>query len=139
MKVSPAMTTSGKFSSRLPNSIQVFSVVCPAVFAATRLLAVQSGQSGQPRPDLLSRTASPGGMMITLATTEASASPRSEPVVGRSTGPEISSQYRRQAGRADAGGGAGADSEDTLPILGDGAGPAACHTEVRVLSSVSRG
>src|ERR1700744_3315125 len=115
MNVSPAMATSGKFSSRLPNSIQVFSVVCPTVFAATRLLAVQSGQSGQPRPDLLSRTASPVDMMITLATTAASAHRRSEVVVGRSTGPEISSQDRRLAG-----GGATAGSGDlpgTLPIV----------------------
>ncbi len=102
MKASPAIATSGKFSSRLPNSIQVFSVVCPAVLAATRLLAVQSGQSGQPRPDLLSRTASPVDMMITLATTAASASRRSDTRVGCSTGPEIRSQYRRHAGaRAD--------------------------------------
>src|ERR1700753_84017 len=115
MKTSPAMATSGKFSSRLPNSIQVFSVVCPVVFAATRLLAVQSGQSGQPSPDLLSRTASPVDMMITLATTAARASPRSEAVVGRSTGQEISSQYRRQAGGA----GAEAGSVGTLPIVGD--------------------
>src|ERR1700759_3557326 len=117
MNTSPAMTTSGKFSSRLPNSIQVFSVVWPVVVAATRLLAVQSGQSGQPRPDLLSRTASPVDMMITLATTAASASWRSDPRVGRSTGPETRSQYRRQAGRELTAGGAG--WADTLPIVGD--------------------
>src|ERR1700744_6657823 len=102
MNVSPAMATSGKLSSRLPSSIHVFSVVCPAVLAATRLRLVQSGQSGQPSPDLLSRTASPVDMMTTLATTAASASHRSEVGVGRSTGEEISSQYRRQTGGAGA-------------------------------------
>ena len=107
MKVSPAMATSGKLSSRLPNSIHVFSVVCPAVLAATRLRLVQSGQSGQPSPDLLSRTASPVDMMTTLATTAARASHRSEVVVGRSTGQEIRSQPRRHAGRDGAVGDAG--------------------------------
>src|SRR5581483_10472171 len=92
-------------------------VVCPAVLAATRLLAVQSGQSGQPSPDLLSRTASPVDMMITLATTAASASRRSDTGVGRSTGPEIRSQYRRQAGGELMAGGAG--WAGTLPIVGD--------------------
>src|ERR1700684_4385056 len=99
MNVSPAMATSGKLSSRLPNSIHVFSVVCPAVLAATRLRLVQSGQSGQPSPDLLSRTASPGDMMTTLATTAARATHGSEVGVARSTGQEISSQARRHAGR----------------------------------------
>src|SRR6201996_4636472 len=122
MKVSPAMATSGKFSSRLPNSIQVFSVVCPAVFAAIRLLAVQSGQSGQPSPDLLSRTASPVDMMITLATTAASANRRSDTRVGCSTGRERRSQACRQPGRAGVTGSAGggdAGCAGTLPIVGD--------------------
>src|ERR1700744_1333641 len=124
MKVRPAMATSGKFSSRLPNSIQVFSVVCPTVFAATRLLAVQSGQSGQPSPDLLSRTASPVDMMITLATTAASANRRSDTRDGCSTGPEIRSQARRHPGRADVAGSAvGADETGTLSIVGDAPRP----------------
>ena len=78
MNVSPAITTSGKFSSRLPNSIQVFSVVWPAECAATTLVWVHCGQSGQPSPDDDSLTAAPVEMMTALAMTEASANPRSD-------------------------------------------------------------
>ena len=78
MNVSPATITSGKFSSRLPNSIQVFSVVWPVLCAATTLVCVHCGQLGQPRPDELSRTAAPVQMTTALAMTEASANPRTE-------------------------------------------------------------
>src|ERR1700760_4167149 len=85
MNVSPAMATSGKFSRRLPNSIQGFSVVWPAARAATALLCVHLGQSGQPRPDDDRRTAAPVEMTIALASSDASAQPRSILVVGRHT------------------------------------------------------
>ena len=79
------MTTSGKFSSRLLNSIAVFRLVCPTLCAATTLVWVHCGQSGQPSPDDDSRTASPVEMMTALAITAASASPHRSRV-GRRTG-----------------------------------------------------
>src|ERR1700728_1350047 len=85
MNVSPAIATSGKFSSRLLNSIHVFSVVWPAEWAATALLLVQVGQSGQPRPDDDRRTAAPVEMITALAITDARAQPRSAVAVGRHT------------------------------------------------------
>ena len=87
MNASPQITTSGKFSSRLLNSIAVFRLVCPTLCAATTLVWVHCGQSGQPSPDDDSRTASPVEMMTALAITAASASPRTEYRVGRRTGP----------------------------------------------------
>ena len=54
--------------------------------AATRLLEVQSGQSGQPRPDALSRTAAPVMMIPAFATTPASATRRIEVGVGKRKG-----------------------------------------------------
>ena len=53
-------------------------VVCPALCAATTLVLVHCGQSGQPSPDAESRTASPVAMMTALAITTASANPRTE-------------------------------------------------------------
>ena len=88
MNVSVAIAASGKVSSRLPNSIAVFSEVCPAECAATTLVAVHRGQSGQPSPEELSRTAAPVQTRTAFAITEASASPRTESGVGRSTGAE---------------------------------------------------
>src|ERR1700733_7979414 len=85
MNVSPAIATRGKLSSRLPNSIQVFSVVWPTDCAATALVFVQLGQSGQPRPDEDRRTAAPVEMITALAITDASAQPRSARVAGRHT------------------------------------------------------
>ena len=78
MNVSPAIATSGKFSSRLLNSIAVFSVVWPAECAATALVFVHFGQSGQPRPEDDKRTAAPVEMITALAITDASAQPRSD-------------------------------------------------------------
>jgi hypothetical protein len=60
----------------LPNSIAVFSEVCPTLWAATRLVLVHVGQSGQPSPDELNRTASPVAMSTALEITDASAHPR---------------------------------------------------------------
>jgi hypothetical protein len=87
MNVNTAIATSGKFSSRLPNAIAVFSEVCPGELAATRLVLVHCGQSGQPSPDELSRSAAPVHIRTAFAMTDASANPRTEPRVGRSTGP----------------------------------------------------
>src|ERR1700722_6995490 len=64
----------------------------PRVCAATRLLEVQSGQSGQPRPDALSRTAAPVMMIPAFAATPASATQRIEVGVGKRKG---SAQARR--------------------------------------------
>src|SRR5579863_2781113 len=82
MNVSPAIATSGKFSVRLLNSIAVFSVVWPAECAATTLVCVHFGQSGQPSPEADRRTAAPVEMITALAITDASAQPRSARVVG---------------------------------------------------------
>jgi hypothetical protein len=86
MNVSAAIAASGKVSSRLPNSIAVFSEVCLAEWAATTLVCVHRGQSGQPSPEELSRTAAPVQTRTAFAITEASASPRTESRDGRSTG-----------------------------------------------------
>src|ERR1700691_4028829 len=85
MNVSPAIATSGKFSSRLLNSIHVFSVVWPTECAATALDLAHVGQSGQPRPDDDRRTAAPVEMITALAITEARAQPCSDFTVGRQT------------------------------------------------------
>src|SRR5690348_18457678 len=61
---------------RLPNSIQVWNMGSPAECAATRLLRVHSGQSGQPRPDSLSRTAAPVAMIPAVQITPARANLR---------------------------------------------------------------
>src|SRR5512142_514401 len=89
MNVRPAIATRGKLSSRLPNSIQVFSVVWPAECAATALAWVHLGQSGQPSPDDDRRTAAPVEMITALAITDARAQARSDFGVGCQTG-EIS-------------------------------------------------
>src|SRR6201994_110984 len=94
MNVSPAIATRGKLSSRLPNSIQVFSVVWPEACAATALLWVHLGQSGQPRPDEDRRTAAPVKMTTALDSSEARAQPRSACGVGRHSG-RISRQSTR--------------------------------------------
>ena len=86
MKISAAMMTRGKFSSLLPNSIQVLSSVCPAFLLATMSAVLHCGQSGQPSPDALSRTAAPVDMITVSAMTPASASRRIETGVGASTG-----------------------------------------------------
>ena len=71
------MTTRGKFSKRLPNSIQVFSSVWPALWLATTSARLHRGQSGQPSPDPLSRTAAPVDMITVFATIPAAAQRRS--------------------------------------------------------------
>ena len=82
---------------------------------------VQSGQSGQPSPDLLSRTASPVDMMTALAITAASARPRIDSGVGRSTSPasRVTSGGNDEGRAAGLGPGAGVTSAGTLPIVGD--------------------
>ena len=73
-------------SIRLVNSMYVWTIGSPLVRAATRLLVVQAGQSGQPRPDALSRTAAPVMMIPALATTPASATRRIDAGVGKMNG-----------------------------------------------------
>ncbi len=86
ISTSTATTISTPVSIRLLNSIQVCSSGCPELRAATRLLVVQAGQSGQPSPDALSRTAAPVMISPALAHTPASAIRRIEVTVGNSTG-----------------------------------------------------
>src|SRR6202020_2700974 len=86
MNASPAIATSGKFSSRLPTSIHEWSSVGPELSAATALDFVQAGQSGQPSPDEESRTAAPVEMTTALEIIAASAQPCSDRTVGLSTG-----------------------------------------------------
>ena len=83
---STATTISTPVSIRLVNSIQVCTIGSPLVCAATRLLVVQVGQSGQPSPEALSRTAAPVMISPALAHTPASAIRRIEVTVGYSTG-----------------------------------------------------
>ena len=64
----------------------MWNIGSPLVCAATRLLEVQSGQSGQPRPDALSRTAAPVMMIPAFATTPATATRRIEAGVGNRNG-----------------------------------------------------
>src|SRR6266436_4388557 len=80
----------------------------PRVRAATRLLEVQSGQSGQPRPDALSRTAAPVMMIPAFATTPASATRRIEVGVGKRKGAVQARTPRRALVRPGAG-----------PVVGD--------------------
>jgi hypothetical protein len=69
----------------LLNSIHVLSSVCPAFLLATTSAVLHRGQSGQPSPDALSRTAAPVDMITVSAMTPASASRRIEVGVGDST------------------------------------------------------
>jgi hypothetical protein len=85
MKTATATAITTNVRRRLPNSIQVFAIVWPGVRVATRLLVVQSGQSGQPSPDSLSRTAAPVTMIPALATTPANARRRIDVGVGCQT------------------------------------------------------
>src|ERR1700687_3255343 len=80
------MMTSGKVSSRLQNSIQVLSSVWPAFLLATTSAAEHLGQSGQPRPDELSRTAAPVDMIAVSAMPPASAIRRIDVAVGARRG-----------------------------------------------------
>ena len=80
------MTRIAPVSSRLLNSIQRCTRVLPVLPPATMLCAVQAGQSGQPSPDWLSRTAAPVMMMPAEAATPASAMRRIDTADGASTG-----------------------------------------------------
>src|ERR1700751_800723 len=80
------MMTSGKLSSRLPNSIQVLNSVCSAFLLATTSAAEHLGQSGQPRPDDLGRTAAPVDIIAATAMPPARAIRRIDVAVGASTG-----------------------------------------------------
>jgi hypothetical protein len=86
MNTMTVIATSGKLSSLLLNSIQVLSSVCPAFLLATTSAALHRGQSGQPSPDELSRTAAPVDMITVSAMTPASAIRRIDRGVGDRTG-----------------------------------------------------
>src|SRR2546429_6652561 len=98
----------------------------PRVGAATRLLWVHCGQSGQPSPDLLSRTAAPVTMMTVEEITPASAILRMEAGVGSQT---AAAQRRAtdapppppRPGGGGPGGGAGPPR--ATPLGGGAAGP----------------
>ena len=64
---------------------------------------MQSGQSGQPRPDALSRTAAPVMMIPAFATTPASATRRIEVGVGKRKGAAQAQTPRRALVRTGAG------------------------------------
>src|SRR5882757_617687 len=90
----------------------------PRVRAATRLLEVQSGQSGQPRPDALSRTAAPVMMIPAFATTPASATRRIEVGVGKRKG-AIQAQTPRRALVRPGAGPVEADAVVAGPVVAD--------------------
>ena len=88
------------------------------------LAAVHLGQSVQPSPDWLSRTAAPVGMIASDATTPASATLRIASGDGASSGPahclarSIQLRCARPpAGVARSGAGAGAGCADTAPMV----------------------
>jgi hypothetical protein len=70
----------------LLNSIHVLSRVCPAFLLATMSAVLHLGQSGQPSPDELSRTAAPVDMIAVSAMTPASAIRRIDVAVGERYG-----------------------------------------------------
>ena len=95
-KTSTAITKMASVTSRLPNSIHRWTSESPWSPPATRLCAVHCGQSGQPSPDWLSRTAAPVRMMNTDASTPASAYRRMATGEGAST---VSAAFRTQPGQ----------------------------------------
>src|SRR5215469_4825131 len=80
-----AITKIATVTSRFPNSTQRWTSGSPVAPDATMLAAVHLGQSGQPRPDWLSRTPAPVMMIPAEATTPASAIRRIEAGDGAST------------------------------------------------------
>src|SRR5215472_11119275 len=80
-----AITKIATVTRRFPNSTQRWMSGSPEAPDATMLVAVHLGQSGQPRPDWLSRTPAPVMMMPAEATTPASAIRRIEDGDGAST------------------------------------------------------
>src|ERR1700734_2090063 len=96
----------------------------PWLCAATRLLEVQSGQSGQPRPDALSRTAAPVMMIPAFAATPARATRRIDVGVGNRNGAAQARARRRVTPAAGAGSVAsGVGGGGTAPRKGGGARP----------------
>jgi hypothetical protein len=77
--VAIAMAASTNVSSRLPNSI---APCMPSSPCGTYEASVHRGQVGQPSPDAVRRTAAPVTMMPMLATSDAHAHPRTNPVDG---------------------------------------------------------
>ena len=105
MKTAIAITKITAVTSRLPNSTHWWISGSPCSPEATRLLAVHFGQSVQPSPDWLSRTAAPVGMMAREASTPANAILRMASGVGRSSTPAhcLTSAVTRHVGCAVAG------------------------------------
>ena len=81
---------------------------------------MHSGQSGQPSPDSLSRTAAPVTMLPAVATTPPRAMTRIDAAEGQSTGAAIRASSRRSAEpRAGAGGAVfEVDVGGHVPIVG---------------------
>ena len=127
MKTTTAISVMATVTIRLPNSIQVWNIGSPAECAATRLPRVHCGQSGQPRPDSLSRTAAPVAMIPAVQITPARAKPRIAAGEGSSTVP-TARRVRAVAPRAPGAGlrGCSVSSAGTGPMLLGGA--AGCWT-----------
>src|SRR6266581_3728014 len=115
-----AITKITAVTMRLPNSIHRWISGSPLAPEATRLAAVHFGQSVQPRPDWLSRTAAPVGMMASEASTPANAIRRIANGEGQSSGPAhclARPAQDRDAPGSDARSGAEAGCADTGPIV----------------------
>src|SRR5262249_30395839 len=123
-------------TSRLPNSIHVWNMGSPRVCAATRLPRVHCGQSGQPSPDLLSRTAAPVTMMPALEITPATAIGRMETGLGAQTASTARRSRAAAPASRDAGGG-GVGSAVTPPIVG--AARRLCTISIASLAGASLG
>ncbi len=93
-----AITKIATVTSLLPNSIQRWISVSPVAPAAAMLFDVQDGQSGQPRPDWLSRTAAPVAMIPAEASTPARAIRRMAAGEGASRTPAQRRARPRTAG-----------------------------------------
>ena len=93
--------------------------------AAPSVWAVQFGQSGQPRPDWLSRTAAPVRMISAEVTTPARAQRLSTAGDGASKSPATARRHEDRAGSpgpAARAGSSGSASAGTGPMVGGNAG-----------------
>jgi len=97
---STAIAKIATVTSRLPNSIHRWIRLSPVAPAAPMLVDVQAGQSGQPRPDWLSRTAAPVRMIAADASTPASAIRRMEAGEGARIAPAPRRARLRTAGHS---------------------------------------
>src|SRR5215472_18204533 len=98
----------------------------PVAPDAAMLCAVQSGQSGQPRPDWLSRTAAPVRMIRAEVITPPCAQRRSASGVGASSQSEASRAQpapARRDGAAEGVSGAARGADTQSMVGGQGGGP----------------